>query len=108
MKKKFLLAIVCLLSTSLFAQTSSENSLLWKVTGNGLQKPSYLFGTYHFLSNAFVDTMPAIKSAYQNTNAVIGEVIIDPSLQAPMLEASLLKGTTLQKVLPDTLYAKAG
>ncbi len=103
------MAYVCLLSTTfLFAQNSNTaNSILWKVTGKDLQKPSYLFGTYHFLSNAFIDTMPAVKNAYKSVEAVAGELIIDSSLQAPMMEASVLKGTTLQKVLPDTLYAKA-
>lgn len=109
MKKKFLLAIVCLsFTTILFAQKSNtNNSILWKVTGKGLQKPSYLFGTYHFLSNAFIDTMPAVKNAYTSVEAVAGELIIDSSIQAPMMEAALLKGITLQKVLPDSLYAKA-
>jgi len=92
----------------LFAQKSNTgNSILWKVTGKGLQKPSYLFGTYHFLSNAFVDTMPAIIQAYKTTEAVVGELVMDSSIQGPMIEASVLKGTTLQKVLPDTLYTKA-
>jgi len=109
MKKNFLLAFVCLLSTTfLFAQKSNKNnSLLWKVTGKGLQKPSYLFGTYHFLSNAFVDTMPAIKNAYKSVEAIAGELVIDSSIQGPMMAASVLKGTTLQKVLPDTSYIKA-
>jgi uncharacterized protein YbaP (TraB family) len=51
--------------------------------------------------------MPAVKNAYKSIEAVAGELIIDSSLQAPMMEASVLKGTTLKKVLPDTLYIKA-
>lgn len=27
----------------------SEKSLVWKITGNGLKKPSYLFGTIHLI-----------------------------------------------------------
>ena len=69
-----------------------ENSLLWKVTGNSLKEPSYLFGTYHFLSNGFVDTIPAIKKAYAASDAVVGELIIDASIQRPMMEASVLQG----------------
>ena len=108
MKKNFLVAILCLLSGKFFAQTSStDNSILWKVSGNGLQQPSYLFGTYHFLSNAFVDTRPAVLQAYKSTEAVVGELVIDSSIRSPMMQASILKGTTLQQVLPDTLYAKA-
>jgi len=67
---------------------NSENSLLWKVTGNGLTKPSYLFGTYHFLSNGFVDTLQAVKNAYTASEAVVGELVINSSIQRPMMEAS--------------------
>ena len=109
MKKNFLVALLCLLSAELVSaqQTKDYNALLWKVSGKGLNKTSYLFGTYHFLTNAFVDTLPAVKLAYQSSGAVVGELIIDSSLQQPMMEAAMLKGTTLKKVLPDTLYAKA-
>ncbi len=108
MKKIFLQAIVCLLlSGNLFAQkTLGENSLLWKVSGNGLKKPTHLFGTFHLLTNAYADTLPGILSAYKTSDAVVGELIIDSTIMAPMMEAQVLKGTTLQKVLPDTLYAK--
>ncbi len=108
MKRNFLLALLCLVCTSnLFAQkTKQGNSLLWKVTGNGLQKPSYIFGTYHFLSNGFVDTLQAVKNAYAASDAVVGELVIDSTIQGPIMEASVLKGTTLQKLLHDTLYTK--
>lgn len=109
MKKTFVTALLCLCFTaSLLAQnTNKQTSLLWKVTGKGLSKPSYLFGTYHFLSNAFVDTLPAVLEAYRSADAVVGELVIDSTLQGPMMEASMLKGTTLKQVLPDTVYAKA-
>jgi len=58
------------------------------VTGNGLQKPSYLLRTYHFLSNAFVDTIPDVVQAYKSADAVVGEMVIDSSIQGPMIEAS--------------------
>jgi uncharacterized protein YbaP (TraB family) len=108
MKKTFLLALLCLLSTAtLFSQDKSQtNSLLWKVSGKGLTKPTYLFGTYHFLTNAFVDTLPAVKQAYKASQVVVGEIVIDSSMQAPMMEASMLKGTTLKKELPEGVYAK--
>jgi uncharacterized protein YbaP (TraB family) len=33
---------------SLFSNAQElEKSLLWKISGNGLNKPSYLFGTIH-------------------------------------------------------------
>lgn len=46
--KKYL--FFSLLIIALFQQISAQNNkeaLLWRVSGNGLQKPSYLFGTVH-------------------------------------------------------------
>lgn len=33
----------------------AQNSLLWEISGNGLEKPSYIFGTIHLIAqNDFV------------------------------------------------------
>ena len=108
MKKTFLLAVLCLvISVTLLAQKNIlDNSLLWKVAGTGLKKPTYLFDTFHLLTNSYADTLPGVINAYQSSDVVVGELIIDSTIQAPMMEAQMLKGTTLQKVLPDTLYRK--
>ncbi len=47
MRKLILPALLCFLAAYTFAQAPSQNSLLWQITGNGLKKPSYLFGTMH-------------------------------------------------------------
>jgi uncharacterized protein len=110
MKSNFLLAALCLLSSAVTVaqQNSTDNALLWKVTGNGLKKPSYIFGSYHFLTNGFVDTIQSVKNAYAASEMVVGELHIDSNIQAPMMEASMLNGTNLQKELPDTLYTMDG
>lgn len=52
MKKSLLYAILCS-SLLLFIETVDaqkklySKTLLWRITGNGLQRPSYLFGTMH-------------------------------------------------------------
>lgn len=49
MKHLFLLIFLCAEINFLPAQTQKENynSLLWRISGNGLKKDSYLFGTMH-------------------------------------------------------------
>ena len=42
-----MLLIVTLLFLGVSAQTPSAKSLLWRIAGNGLQTPSYLYGTMH-------------------------------------------------------------
>src|ERR1700760_4757415 len=52
-KSTRLLVLFFLLVSSLTAQRKTEKkypALLWEITGNGLQKPSYLFGTMHVSS----------------------------------------------------------
>ncbi len=48
--RRFALPLLLLLSFAALAQTKNKpvyNSLLWEITGNGLKKPSFLFGTMH-------------------------------------------------------------
>ncbi|MEO6548381.1 MAG: TraB/GumN family protein, partial [Ferruginibacter sp.] len=42
-----LLSVIYLFSSSSIAQSGPSKSLLWRISGNGLQKPSYLYGTMH-------------------------------------------------------------
>lgn len=44
--KKFLTALIITFSITCFAQQKYQ-SLLWEISGNGLEKPSYLYGTMH-------------------------------------------------------------
>lgn len=39
--------LLALLSASLFAQEKKYQSLLWEISGNGLQKKSYVYGSMH-------------------------------------------------------------
>ena len=43
-KRIFLVALI-----ALFISLSANAQLFWKVSGNGLTKPSYLFGTHHLI-----------------------------------------------------------
>lgn len=45
---KLLLAFL-LICSGITVSAQKENSLLWEVSGNGLSKPSYLFGTIHMI-----------------------------------------------------------
>jgi Uncharacterized protein conserved in bacteria len=83
MKKTFLLIALLFIifgcstkATEQFPQTPEEftGSLLWKISGNGLEKPSYVFGTYHFLGQELLDSVPGLKQAMEETNQVAAEV----------------------------------
>jgi uncharacterized protein YbaP (TraB family) len=67
MKKVFYLIILLFHCCILNAQTDSlvkpvENSLIWKIEGNGLQHPSYLMGTIHAIPIGNIDTSQKLKN----------------------------------------------
>lgn len=59
------------------AQTSRKNALLWKISGNGLQKPSYLFGTHHLSSLSICDSIKGFYPAFNQTEQLYGEIVLD-------------------------------
>ena len=97
--KVFLFITACLLSKSFcFGSAASDStSLLWKITGNGLEKPSYLFGTWHTMPHQFLDRVPGFYDAFNSATAYAGE--IDPTTR-PSPEAY-----RRMEMPPDTTYA---
>lgn len=63
------------------SQKAKTNSLLWKIEGNGLQKPSYLFGTHHMLCEGDYNMPQKVKDAMNSTEQSYLEI----NLAAPNL-----------------------
>jgi uncharacterized protein len=72
MKKKILILFLLILSLSVV-----QAQLLWKVTGNGLKHPSYLFGTHHLISIQYLDSVPGLYKAFNQCETVIGEMVMN-------------------------------
>ncbi|MCF0070159.1 TraB/GumN family protein [Dyadobacter sp. CY261] len=70
-KGPLLLAFLLLTSMALYAQKTE--SVLWKISGNGIKKPSYLFGTIHVASIALLDSFPQLMRIAQNADFAIFE-----------------------------------
>lgn len=84
--------------------TASHAQLLWKISGNGLAKPSYVVGTNHLAPVTFVDSIPGLKAALDAADQVYGEldmrVMSDPAEMAKMQQAMMLpEGQSLDKLL---------
>ena len=54
-----------------------DNTLLWEVSGNGLTKASYLFGTFHLLCKEDINFSPALKQAIIKSNEIYLELDMD-------------------------------
>lgn len=71
MKKLLLSILVASIGTFV-----SNAQLLWEVTGNGLSKPSYLFGTHHIAPVSVMDSVPGFASALASADKVYGEMVM--------------------------------
>ena len=82
--KFFYLIVVLLNMGSVQAQqevnlksNANDNTLLWEVSGNGLTKASYLFGTFHLLCKEDINFSPALKQAIIKSNEIYLELDMD-------------------------------
>lgn len=98
-----LLFAVSLFSTTSTAQTL-EKSLLWEISGNGLEQPSYLYGTIHMTCDASLDAN--IKKALDDTSLLVLEVDMDdPSMAMKMANDIYMKdGKTLKDLVSAEDY----
>lgn len=99
--KKLLLSIISIL---LLGSTSAEAQLLWKISGNGLEKPSYLFGTHHMAPVSVLDSVPGFNEALASADNVYGEMIMadamSPESQQMMMMAAMApQDSTLTAIL---------
>jgi uncharacterized protein len=59
------------------ASSKNDNTLLWEISGNGLKKPSYLFGTFHMMCKDDIHFSPNLLAAMQYANEVYFEMDLD-------------------------------
>lgn len=85
----FLLFTVTLKAQEPSSSTKKYQGLLWEITGNGLTKPSYLFGTMHVSSKLAFHLSDSFYYALRQVDAVALE--LNPDLwQAQMVRLSKL------------------
>lgn len=103
---RFLLSVISffIITFSASAQQKS-NALLWEIKGNGLKKSSYLFGTYHLLTNRFLDSLPKIGEKFNQSEILVGEIIMDKAALAKMEEVMKPGTKTLDQWLSPQDYA---
>jgi len=97
MKQTIVTALLTLVALAANAQ------LLFRISGNGLEKPSYIVGTYHIVDDSFVDSIAGIRQALADCQQVYGEVLKADLTSADSLafkKAQLLpEGMTIDKLL---------
>ncbi|MEM9849996.1 MAG: TraB/GumN family protein, partial [Bacteroidota bacterium] len=92
------------------ADDNPRNSLLWEVSGNGLDEPSYVFGTIHIIGKDDYFFTDKMQAAFDSSELVIFEIKVDDmmnpmSLMSMMGKIMMNDGTSLSDLLTEEEYA---
>ena len=91
-----------------FIVQKDANTLLWEVSGNGLAKPSFLFGTFHLLCKQDIHFSDQLKKAVNFCDEIYMELDMDdPStMMSAMLYMNMRNDTTLSDLYTPAEYER--
>lgn len=106
MKRIFLTSVLAIV-----AIVGVNAQLLYKISGNGIGKPSYIVGTYHLAPASYVDSIPGANEALASVEQVCGEVDMSEmesmaGVQKVMAAMMLPDGKSLSDILSDEEMGK--
>jgi uncharacterized protein YbaP (TraB family) len=94
LQKHIIVFILACLSLTSCAQAGNkqETGLLWKISGNKLEQPSYLFGTHHLVQLSYLENIDGVEEAFMATEQTVGEVDMNNmgEMQMQLMMASIM------------------
>jgi uncharacterized protein YbaP (TraB family) len=102
--KKLLVIVLTFSQFSVFGQL--ENTLLWEISGNGLEKPSFLYGTIHQICYSNLLVKPKLEKIIKTSNKVFLEIVFDEELNdfKSHYDSYLKNGKTLRSYYTAEQY----
>ena len=101
MPRPYLLLPFLLFLTGLSGQ---GQSLLWRVSGNGLSKPSYLFGTYHILRDSYLQQDSLTRHHFEQAEGVVVELVVDSAAARNVRQYATMADNNLIRLIDATDY----
>lgn len=91
-----------------FQKNNNDNTLLWEVTGNGLTKPSFLYGTFHMLCKDDIHFSLQLQKAVKESDHIYMEIKLDdPAMALSSMQYMTMKdGKILKDLYSDENYER--
>lgn len=102
--KSIAICALTLVSFTIFAQ--DNKSLLWQISGKGLEKPSYVFGTIHMICQEDYIMTETIQNTLKNVDAFYAEIDFSNPENMAVLQQSMMSETPLSQRLNNEQYQK--
>lgn len=109
MKRYLLLAAGLLTATLACPQTTRPpHTLLWRITGKGITRPSYLFGTMHILCAGDANLSDSLKAAIRSVDEVYFEINLSDmvGMMGAIAAMQMNGGKTLSDLLKPEEYQR--
>ena len=104
--KALLPLIVILCSNTLSRSQDSKkvgsqdpNSLLWEISGNGIEKPSFLYGTIHIICESDYFVKEKVNTAFAKTSKLALEINMADTTEMKYIQKTVLGTIPLSKQL---------
>jgi uncharacterized protein YbaP (TraB family) len=87
--------------------SAQDNALLWRISGGGSERPSYLYGTIHIICPDDLKLPDSLASAMQQTDRLFLEIDMDqPGMMLKTMRLSMQTRVTLKELFTPDAYAK--
>lgn len=88
--------------------SKTDNTLLWEISGNGLKKPSYLFGTFHMMCKDDIHFSANLTKAMQYASEVYFEMDLDDPANTlgALMFMNMKDGKTLKDLYTAEEFAR--
>lgn len=101
--------LICLILLCTLVGTQAQ--LLYRISGNGLNRPSYIVGTYHLADGSFINKIPGATAALGEVQQVCGETnmidMLNPDTVAFIDRLGRLpQGMTIKTILGEEQFKK--
>lgn len=97
--KYFNLTFVVLLITIVGYGQNKYNSLCWKISGNSLEKDSYLYGTFHTSDKRVFNFKDGVEDAFINADIYAMELNMDSIDKGAMMQSMIMDSNKTLKTL---------
>lgn len=100
--------IMLMISQLAFSQLAKEESLLWKITGDEIDEPSYLYGTIHIICEDDIKINAAEAKAFSASEKIYLELDLDNPGLIEEMHASTRSKSHLKNHLSAKRYGEIG
>lgn len=107
MKKRILSAALSVLAFSMTTKAGTispdeQSSLLWEISGNGLEQSSYLLGTFHMMCEKDFQMKPKIKDALAHSEKLYLEIDYSDAKEMKAMQDMMMSDRKLSESLTET------